>query len=157
MDVYFLTTNKIPNSLITSIKYILNNFQGIKIITKIDVHTKDRLSVDDYDKKIAFNFLPETGNVYKLGNFQIYVDNRYTTMYFGLPYDFFCIVSNNFKLPNAWNIVKTLLPKPETVYNPTIIAMPKKNINTNGKLLIDTSLKSAVFDYVDLNVENDAQ
>ena len=150
MEVYFLTVHDTPpHGLVKVIKKLLDGVEGIRILTKIDLHSDDRSSIEDYDKKIAFNTIPETKNVYRLGTLPVYIDNRNTTMYFGHPLDFYCISSNNFKLPNAWNIIKTLLPKPEIIYNPRIVSHAHDNINKSGSIYVDTSVKKPMFDSED--------
>ena len=152
MEVYFVSfhSNKI-HGIVEDIKTLFDGVGRISIKTCLDLHTQDRQTPEDYKIKVAFSIVPKTKNVYQLGELPVYIDDSYTSMYFTYPLDFFCIVKKNLLVPNAFNAIKSLLPKPEKVFNPRTIGFSESELKKGvGKVYVDTADKEPMFDDSDL-------
>ena len=64
MNVYIVSFSKTTSSttaLIKEIVHMMDCVAGMKVLTHLPIYTDDRLSVEDYDCKIAFAAPPSTG------------------------------------------------------------------------------------------------
>lgn len=138
-----------PPSFARDVAHASDGLRGISVLTYLTIHDEDRKCPADYDTKIAFSHQPKSGRVYKLGDLPVYIDDKYTSLYFSCPYDLFIIFRKDLT-NNAWNLVKHLAPLPEVVYNPQV--SPERTV-VGDVTYVSTAFKPAVFDRNDILVE----
>ena len=130
------------------IAHLINGVDGVCISKYIHLHADDRTCPADYGSKIVFIQYPNTGHVYKLDELAMFVDDRYTTLYFLSPY--YAIVLFKYDLSDSlWHLIRPLMPSPDLVCNAKVanLAYTAKSRQVR---YIDTSLKGAVFDQQDI-------
>ena len=120
---------------------------SIRICTKVKVYEDERLRVTDYDRKVVFSRRPQhTKGVYRLAEVPLYIDSRYTTIYWGGDYQLYAI------FPRAgccaWSIARHLLPVPDRLYNTTTRHVSPSIVQKT--FFVDSSAKPALFDHEDL-------
>ena len=111
-----------PN-LVQELVHAIDGIGGIRICTDIKLHSEDRTGPSDYDTKIAFNTHPNTNHVYKLGDLPVFIDDRYTTVYLSAPYDIYVLFKRKL-YDSPWNLIKHVIPVPDIVYSPHVVALP---------------------------------
>lgn len=166
MDVYFMTNDSAdddayatkphpttaettPCGLITEIRNTLDGLGGIRIHTTVQVHATDRVSPEDYEKKILFSRKPATGKCFELGDTSMFVCDGYSAARFLHKNTEFYALFKADLTDNAWNIVKHLLPPPEEVYNCSQGVHCAPATKVHSTLFVDTSCKRALLDKVD--------
>ena len=156
MDVYIVSfVTKNPCRLVEEICHMMDGVAGMKVHTHLPTYRDDRYVTEDYDTKIAFAFLPATGRGFKLENLPVYIDDRYTCIYFSHPYELYVIIQKNC-WRNVWNILRHLMPAPETVFNGTVVNKPylppSRVVGIGEDVWVDTAGKPALFDNEDVLV-----
>lgn len=150
MDVYIVSvTNDTVHPLVRDIMYMMDGVAGMRVHTHLPVHLGDRETVDDYQTQIAFAHRPTCDKVYKLGDLPVYIDDRYTTVYFGHPLELYVVINRDCT-SNAWNILRHLLPSPTQIYNGKVVEIPSGSAMRYNTLWVDTLAKPALFDNRDV-------
>lgn len=146
--------NKVASSagdaLIKYISELLNNIEGnftiLKSIRVYEPPDLERTHPQDYKKKIAFSGIPPlTRGVYKLEPVPIYIDKRYTTVFWGNDIHVYIIFEKD---DQVWNLIRPLCPLPDKIFNPTITTSISSRL-LKSEVYVDTSRKQAAFDYTD--------
>lgn len=147
--------NKKFHPIVDEILHMIDGVAGMRVHTNVTVHTDDRASVDAYETKIVFASRPTYDGVYKLGDLPVYVDDGYTSVYFGNPLDLYFMFKKDTRV-NAWNVMRHLLPSPTAIYNGQVVDVPTVYTNRGAcgasDLFVDTTAKPAVFDELDVLV-----
>ncbi|KAK3788976.1 hypothetical protein RRG08_000865 [Elysia crispata] len=143
-------TTSSTTALIKEIVHMMDCVAGMKVLTHLPIYTDDRLSVEDYDCKIAFAALPSTGRVYKLEHHPVYIDNNHTTFVFHYPNSFYVITHKECHIN-----VET--PSAERQQHSEWVSGIRKRLQScreekqcKGYFWIDTASKPAMFDAEDL-------
>lgn len=150
MELYLVSFNTPnPPKLAQRISHVVDNLCNLRVYTRITLQTGDRSRVADYDTKIAFCTPPKTNRVYGLKEVPVYIDDRYTTLYFSHPHNMYAIFLKDLT-DNVWNVVRPLMPTPEVFYNPAVTT----SLTASGlarQVYVDTARKRAVFDKKELD------
>lgn len=109
----------------------------VSIRTALPVHAHERSTADDYDTMVAFSF--PAARTYMLPGIGVYIDDGYTTLRFT---DMYMIFRKDLS-DNPWNLMRTLLPLPDDVFNGYIA---NTGVLRRAVLFVDTTQKPAVFD-----------
>ena len=151
MHVYLVSFDSPdPPNAATEIAHMVGHPGGMKVLTSIKLHSRNRCVADDYNMMVAFSF--SAPNTFRLHNLPVYVDDRHTSVFYA-KYNMYAIFKSDLS-DNAWNIVRHLLPAPDRVFNGRVIryscqSMPK------GMTFVDTKSKPSVFDEQDVYLNSD--
>ena len=144
MNVYILSFNTSENpKVMKEIADMVGRPDGAIVHTSIEIYSRNRSQVSDYDNMICFSFsAPRT---YKLHNLPVYVDDKYTSVYYAKD-DLYAIFESDLT-QNLWNIVRLLMPAPDEILN-----CKKKYLTSRpaSVTFVNTKTKSSVFDKQDV-------
>ena len=149
MDLYLISfydePSEVARSLLKTIAHLVDGMFGMRVRTSVTIHDTDRVRPSDYETKVVFSHMPETGRVYKLTD-RLYVDESYTSLYFAYPYNLYAIFRKGAN-HSVWNLVRCMMPIPEKYYNISVVDAGRCSTK---KLYVNTSCKPAVFDAHDM-------